>query len=79
MTLSMALTFYTSVVKMLKLLVRKFYGLIPMLVGATAENLVGGLFTGGTEFIQNFHKGEIYLIGGNFVGKKYSLGKIFIT
>ena len=32
-----------------------------------------------TEFIQNFHKGEIYLIGENFVGKKFSLGKIFVT
>ena len=77
MTLGMALTFYTSVVKMLKLLARKFYGLIPLFVGATAEKLVGGLFTRGTEFIQNFYK--IYLIGGNFVGKKYSSGKIFIT
>ena len=79
MTLGMALTFYMCVVKMLKLLARKFYGLIPLFVGAIAEKLVGGLFTRGTEFIQNFHKGKIYLIGENFVGKKYSSGKIFIT
>ena len=50
-----------------------------MIVGVKAEKLVGGLFAGVTGFIQNFHKGEIYLIGKNFVGKKFSLGKIFIT
>ena len=27
------------------------------------------------EFIQNFQKGETYLIGEIFVGKKFSLGK----
>ena len=48
-----------------------------MFVGVTAEKLVGNLFAGGAEFIQNFHKGEIYLIGENFVGKKFSLGKPF--
>ena len=50
-----------------------------MFVAVTAEKLVGILFTGGTGFIQNFHKCEIYLIGENFVRKKFSLGKIFIT
>ena len=50
-----------------------------MFIGVTAEKLVGGLFTWETKFIQNFHKGEIYLIGENFVGKNFSLGKIFIT
>ena len=50
-----------------------------MFVGVTAEKLVGNLFAGGAEFIQNFHKGEIYLIGENFVGKKFSLGKLFAT
>ena len=50
-----------------------------MVVEVTAEKLVEGLFTEGTEFIQNFHKGKIYLIGKNLVGKKFSLGKIFIT
>ena len=48
-------------------------------VGVTAEKLVGRLFCRATEFIQNFHKGEIYLIGENFVWKKFSLGKIFVT
>ena len=47
-----------------------------MFVGVTAGKLIGDLFAGGTEFIQNFHKGEIYLIGKNFVGKKLSLGKL---
>ena len=54
-----------------------------MFVGVETEKLVGGmgggLFAGGTEFIQNFHKGEIHLIEENFVGKKFSLGKIFVT
>ena len=50
-----------------------------MVVEVTAEKLVEGLFTEGTEFIQNFHKDKIYLIGENLVGKKFSLGKIFIT
>ena len=50
-----------------------------MFVGVTAEKLVRGLFTRRTELIPNFHKGEIYLIGENFVGKKFSLGNIFIT
>ena len=44
-----------------------------MFIGVTVEKLVGGLFAGGTEFIQNFHKGEIYLLGENFVRKKFSL------
>ena len=48
-----------------------------MLVGVTVEKLVGGL-AGGTQFIQNFHKGEIYIIGENFVGKEFSLGKMFV-
>ena len=42
-----------------------------MFVGVTAEKLVEGLSSGGTEFIQNFHKFEIYLIGENFIGKKF--------
>ena len=36
-------------------------------------------FLPGAEFTQNFYKGEIYLIVKNFVGKKFSLGKIFVT
>ena len=39
------LKFYTSVVKGLKLKVRKFLELIPTFVKVTGENLVGGLFT----------------------------------
>ena len=48
-----------------------------MFVGVTVEKLVGSLFLPGAEFIQNFHKGEIYFIGENFVGKKISLEKTF--
>ena len=32
-----------------------------------------------SEFIQNFHKGEVYLIEENFVGKTFSLENIFVT
>ena len=32
-----------------------------------------------SEFIQNFHKGEVYLIEENFVRKKFSLENIFVT
>ena len=39
-----------------------------------------GPFSWGREvwgkFIQNFHKGKIYFIGENFVGKKIRLGKV---
>ena len=53
-----------------------------MFVGVTAEKLVGGPICrgggGGGEFIQKFHKNEIYLIRESFVGKKF-LGKIFVT
>ena len=31
------------------------------------------------KFIQNFYKGKIYPIGENFVVKKFSLRKIFVT
>ena len=40
----MALKFYISMVKELKLKVRKFSGLIPTFVEVTGEKLVGGLF-----------------------------------
>ena len=50
-----------------------------MFVGFTVETLVGAFWLGGAEFIQTFHKGEIYLIGESFVGKKFSLRKIFVT
>ena len=60
---------------------------IPTFVEVTGDKLVGGLFSGGGrggglglgggEFIQNFDKGEIDLIGENFVGNKISLGNIF--
>ena len=59
----MALTFYTSVVKRLKLQVSNFWDLILMFVGVTVEKLVGGFFAGGGgeggKFIQNIHKGKI--------------------
>ena len=44
MALDMALKFYTSVAKGLKLKVKKFYGLIPPFVEVTSEKLVGGPF-----------------------------------
>ena len=40
----MALKFYTSVGKGLKLKVRKLWGLIPMFVKVTEEKLLGGVF-----------------------------------
>ena len=42
LALGMALTFYTSVAKGLKLKVRNFGGLIPTFLVATGEKLVGG-------------------------------------
>ena len=75
----MALKIYTSIVKCLKLKARKFWGLIPTFVGVTAEKLIGRPFCRGTQYVQNLHKGEIYLIGENFVGENFSLGKIFVT
>ena len=56
-----------------------------MFVGVTAEKLVRGLFdggegtSGGSEFIKNFDRGEIYLIWENLAEKKFSLGKIFVA
>ena len=32
-----------------------------------------------SEFIKNFHKGEVYLIEENFVGKTFLLENIFVT
>ena len=40
----MALKFYTSVAKVLKVKVKKLLRLIPMLVEVTREKLVGGFF-----------------------------------
>ena len=40
----MASKFYTSVAKVLKLKVRKFWGLISAFVEVTGEKLLGGLF-----------------------------------
>ena len=42
LTLGMALNFYTSVEKALKLKVRKFWGLIPTFAEVTGEKLVEG-------------------------------------
>ena len=39
----------------------------------------GGVSRFCSEFIENFHKGEVYLIEENFVGKKFSLENIFVT
>ena len=43
-SLGMALKFYTSVAKVLKLKVRMFWGLIPTFVEVTWEKLVRGRF-----------------------------------
>ena len=45
MAQGMALQFYTSVRKWLKLQARKFWRLIPTFVEVTGEKLIGGLFT----------------------------------
>ena len=79
LALGVASKLYTIVVKKLKLSVRKFWGLSPMFAGITTEKLVAGLLCRGAEFIQNFLNGEIYLISEIFVGKKFSLSKIFVT
>ena len=42
--LGMVLKFYTSVAKVLKLKIRKFWRLIPTFVEVTGEKLVGGGF-----------------------------------
>ena len=42
LTLDVALNFYTSVAKGLKLKVKEFYRLIPTFVEVTGEKLVGG-------------------------------------
>ena len=39
----MALKFYTSVAKDLKLKLRKFWGLVPTLVEVTRKKVVGGM------------------------------------
>ena len=44
LALGMALTFYTSMAKGLKLKVRKFWGLIPTFVEVTGGKVVGDLF-----------------------------------
>ena len=44
LALGMALTFYTSVTKGLKLKVRKFQGPVLTFVEVTGEKLVGGIF-----------------------------------
>ena len=47
----MALKFYTSVAKELKLKVRKFWGLIPTFGEVTGEKLVEGLFAPPRSFL----------------------------
>ena len=46
-----------------------------MLLDLQWKKLVGCLFDGGTESIQNFHKGEIYLIGEISSENSFRLGK----
>ena len=45
----MALKFYTSVAKELKLKLRKFWGLVPTLVEVTRKKVVGGMALGGAK------------------------------
>ena len=53
LALGIALKFYTSVVKALKLKVRKFWWLIPTFEEVTGERLVGeGLFAPHSEYSQ---------------------------
>ena len=44
LTLGVALKFYTSVTKRLKLKVRKFWGLVPTFIEATGKNKFRGAF-----------------------------------
>ena len=56
LTLGIALKFYTSVVKKLKLYVRKFWRLIPKFVGVTVEKLVGVPFRRRPNLFKTFMK-----------------------
>ena len=60
---------------------QKIWGSNPYVCRNYSGKTDRGPFCWGAEFIQNFGEiyGEIYLIGENFVGKKFSLGKIFVT
>ena len=55
---------------------------MPIFLGVTAKKLVGDPFCrgggrgGGVKLIQNFYKSEIYRLGENLIGKKFSLGRI---
>ena len=51
---------------------------MPIFLGVTAKKLVGDPFCrgGGAKLIQNLYKSEIYRLGENLIGKKFSLGRI---
>ena len=52
----MALKFYTSVAKVLKVKVKKLLWLIPMLVEFTREKLVGGFFALPLSFLPTLNR-----------------------
>ena len=74
----MALKFYTSV-KIVETISQNILGSNPYVCRSYSGKPARGAFLPRGEFIQNFHKGEIYLIGKKFLRKKFSLVKIFVT
>ena len=66
----MALKFYTSVAKGLKLKVKRFWDLISTFVGVAAANLVGGLFARRPNLFKIFIKVRCALSGKISSGKK---------
>ena len=62
LALGMALTFYASVEKGLKLRDRKFWRLVPTFVKVTGGKLVGGLFAPSPHFLNRVNKTHKYLM-----------------
>ena len=71
LALDMALKFYTSVVKGLKLKIRKVWGIILTFVGVTVEKLVGGLFSRRSNLFETFIKVRYTLSGKISSGKSF--------
>ena len=71
LALGMTLEFYTSVVKVLKLKVKRFWDLISTFVGITAAKLVGGLFAGRPNLFKTFIKVRCTLSGKISSGKSF--------
>ena len=66
--------------KKVETIIQKIFGSDPY-VGSSYSGKTGrgGFLSERGGFLQNFQKGEIYLIGENFFGKKFLLGKVFVT